>query len=127
MKCPFCQPADTVVSNGLAFAVEDIFPASPGHMLVIPRRHIQTIDEATAEEILAFMDLLKKVKAIIRERYRADGFNIGINEGWVAGQTINHLHIHVIPRVKGDVEDPRGGIRRALPCRHRYSSTPGNL
>ncbi len=120
MKCPFCQLTEPVISNSLAVAVEDSFPASAGHMLIIPRRHILTINEATGEEVQAFMELLKEVKAIIRERYGADGFNIGINEGAAAGQTVSHLHIHVIPRRKGDVEDPRGGIRRALPCRHRY-------
>lgn len=120
VECPFCNLDETVVSNPLAAAVEDIFPTSSGHMLVVPRRHIQTIDEATDEEIQALTRVLTKTKAIIRERYGADGFNIGINEGAAAGQTVNHLHIHVIPRRKGDTDDPRGGIRRVLPCRHRY-------
>ncbi|HHX87977.1 MAG TPA: HIT family protein [Firmicutes bacterium] len=120
MSCPFCQLTEPVLSNHLAMAVEDNFPASPGHMLIIPRRHILTIDQATGEEAMALFKLLKEVKVIIQDRYGADGFNIGINEGAVAGQTVSHLHIHVIPRRKGDVEDPRGGIRRALPCRHRY-------
>lgn len=120
MECPFCQLTELVASNHLAVAVKDSFPASTGHMLIVPRRHIQTIDQATGEEVLAFFQLLKEVQGIIRERYGADGFNIGINQGAAAGQTVGHLHIHVIPRRKGDVEDPRGGIRRALPCRHRY-------
>ncbi len=127
MECPFCKPIEPVIANLLAVAVEDSFPASDGHMLIIPRRHILNIDEATAEEVLALMELLREVKGIIRERYGADGFNIGINEGAAAGQTVSHLHIHVIPRRTGDVDDPRGGIRRALPCRHRYPNTHTSL
>ncbi len=86
---------------------------------MIPRRHILTLDEASEQEIAALFALVREAKELIRRRCRADGFNIGINEGAAAGQTVMHLHIHVIPRRRGDVADPRGGIRKVLPCRGR--------
>lgn len=106
-------------SNALAYAIEDKFPAAAGHSLIIPRRHILTLDEASPEEAAALFNLIIEAKAIIRRKHGADGFNIGINEGAAAGQTVMHLHIHVIPRRRGDVPDPRGGVRKVLPCRRR--------
>ncbi len=80
-------------------------------MLIIPKRHFADFFEATDEEILAINDLLHKAKKLLQEKYKPDGFNIGVNIGYDAGQTIFHLHVHLIPRYKGDVEDPRGGVR----------------
>ena len=107
-------------ANKLAFVIEDKFPAALGHSLIIPRRHMLTLDDASEEETIALLALLKEAKALIGEKYGADGFNIGINEGLAAGQTVMHLHIHIIPRRSGDVPNPRGGIRKVLPSRHRY-------
>jgi diadenosine tetraphosphate (Ap4A) HIT family hydrolase len=107
-------------ANELAYAIEDRFPAATGHSLIIPRRHMLTLDDASVEEASALFALLIETKALIRKKYGADGFTIGINEGVAAGQTVMHLHIHIIPRHSGDVPDPRGGIRKVLPCRHRY-------
>ncbi|MEW5785454.1 MAG: HIT family protein [Bacillota bacterium] len=119
--CIFCTLEESAIAqNGLAYAIEDRFPAAAGHSLIIPRRHILTVDELTERETLAVAGLLKEVKEFIRNRYGADGFTIGINEGETAGQTVMHLHIHIIPRSRGDVADPRGGIRKVLPCRRRY-------
>lgn len=119
--CIFCNMAEVYLcANELAFAIEDRFPAAPGHSLVIPRRHLLTLDDASADEICALFALIREAKAIIKEKYRADGFNIGVNEGAAAGQTVMHAHIHIIPRCNGDVADPRGGIRKVLPCRRRY-------
>lgn len=104
-------------ANSLAYAILDSFPAAVGHSLVIPRRHLLTLDEASEGEVVAFSALIRQTKVIIRQKYGADGFNIGINEGAAAGQTVMHLHIHIIPRRAGDLPDPRGGIRKVLPCR----------
>lgn len=103
-----------VASNTLAFAIRDNYPVSPGHTLVIPKRLIPDSDGITAEEQQAILDLVAVVKGQLREEFAPDGFNIGVNEGGAAGQTVFHLHVHVIPRYTGDVADPRGGIRHAV-------------
>jgi diadenosine tetraphosphate (Ap4A) HIT family hydrolase len=106
--------SDWVAANNLAFAIRDRFPASPGHTLVIPRRLIANWDAATPAEREAILALVDQVKHALGESHRPDGFNLGINEGVAAGQTVFHLHFHVIPRYVGDVPDPRGGIRHAV-------------
>ena len=106
--------APQVGANALAFAIRDNYPVSPGHTLVVPRRVIATLDETTPAEQRALWELVTAVKRDLREQLRPDGFNIGVNEGAAAGQTVAHLHIHVIPRFTGDVPDPRGGIRHAV-------------
>lgn len=106
--------SDWVASNDLAFAIRDGFPASNGHTLVVPRRLIADWDSATPEERGAILQLVDEVKAALRATHQPDGFNLGINEGAAAGQTVFHLHFHVIPRYAGDVSDPRGGIRHAV-------------
>lgn len=113
MSCIFCdtEKLDILVENELAFAIFDKFPVNKGHMLIIPKRHYKNFFEASKEEILAIHDLLHKSKEILTKQYNPDGYNIGININEEGGQTIFHLHIHLIPRYKGDVEDPRGGIR----------------
>lgn len=103
-----------IASNALAFAIHDSFPVSPGHSLVIPRRLIATWDDTTPDEREALLALVCQVKRQLRDEFDPDGFNVGVNEGAAAGQTIFHLHIHVIPRFTGDVPDPRGGIRHAV-------------
>lgn len=108
------QPGEWIASNALAFAIRDTFPVSPGHCLVIPRRVVATWDDTTASERQALLALMTQVKEQLRAELRPDGFNVGFNEGAAAGQTVCHLHIHVIPRFTGDVVDPRGGIRHAV-------------
>ena len=83
-----------------------------GHILSVPQRHISSYFEATPEEVLAIDELISRVKTIFDKRYKPDGCNVGVNVGAAAGQTVFHLHVHVIPRYQGDVPDPRGGIRR---------------
>lgn len=118
--CPFCDiPADRVVAgNDLALSVRDLYPVSPGHTLIIPRRHV--VDwwgaETEREAMLALMD---EVKAELDEQFQPDGYNIGINNGEVAGQTVFHLHMHLIPRYRDDVADPRGGVRHVIPAKAR--------
>jgi len=112
-ECIFCDynKSEIIVENKLAFAVLDHFPVNNGHCLIIPKRHFADFFETTEEEIKAIYSLMHEVKEMFDIQYEPAGYNIGINVGAYAGQTINHLHVHLIPRYIGDVEDPRGGIR----------------
>ena len=118
--CPFCGHAAPILQNNLAFAVFDNTPVNPGHLLLLPHRHVATWFEATAEEHSALLDLLEASREILEARYRPDGYNIGINVGEAGGQTIMHLHIHLIPRHRGDCANPRGGVRGVIPARQNY-------
>jgi len=120
--CPFCTlPLERITdSNDLALVIRDGYPVSPGHTLVIPKRHIGSWFEITPEEQSAMLVLLGKAKAILEEEFKPDGYNIGINDGPTAGQTVPHLHMHLIPRYKGDLEDPRGGVRWIIPGKAKY-------
>ena len=121
-NCPFCTPDPTriVAQAPLACALRDGFPVSPGHVLVIPRRHIPSWFEATPEERIAIFDLLDAVKKTTDDRSHPQGYNIGINVGEAAGQTVMHLHVHLIPRFDGDVSDPSGGVRFVIPSKGNY-------
>jgi diadenosine tetraphosphate (Ap4A) HIT family hydrolase len=121
-ESPFFEipQAEWIGANRSAFAVWDAFPVSPGHALVVSRRLITDWWEATPDERSDIFDLVDVVRAKISENYRPDGFNVGLNAGTAAGQTINHLHIHVIPRYVADVPDPRGGIRNIIPRKGNY-------
>ena len=120
--CPFCNPSPTepILESGTAFAIFDKYPVNPGHVLVIPRRHYSNYFGLTADEQAACWELLNEVAAIIRERFNPDGFNIGINIGRAAGQTVDHVHLHLIPRYDGDVEEPVGGVRGVIPWKRAY-------
>ncbi len=128
MTSPFLQlPQDMhVASNALAFAIRDGFPVSPGHTLIVPRRLVATWFEATREEQVAMLELLDVVKAQLDAELQPDGYNIGINVGPAAGQTVMHLHMHLIPRFNGDVPDPRGGIRHVIPGKGNYLLPPSD-
>jgi diadenosine tetraphosphate (Ap4A) HIT family hydrolase len=118
--CPFCQPDGAVLQNGLAFAVFDKSPVTPGHMLLIPRRHAADWFATTADERRDLLALADEAHAwLLRER-APDGFNLGVNVGEAAGQTVFHVHLHLIPRYKGDVAYPRGGVRGVIPERQNY-------
>ena len=118
--CPFCGEPEIIIENELAFVHPDTYPVSPGHCLIIPRRHIAGYFEATADEKLAIWQLLDEVKPILDREYGPDGYNVGVNIGSAAGQSIPHLHIHVIPRYAGDVENPQGGVRGVIPHKQKY-------
>ena len=122
MHCPFCRlPTERVVIAGdEALVIRDGFPVSPGHTLVIPRRHVGSFFELTEAERHCVFELLAQARAELIENFRPDGFNIGINDGVAAGQTVPHLHLHLIPRYFGDVPDTSGGVRWALPAKARY-------
>ena len=113
-ECIFCNiPRDEIIAeNGLALAFFDRYPVNQGHTLIVPKRHVETYFDATLDEKDAITRLLIKVKEKLDAEYHPDGYNIGVNVGAAAGQTIFHLHVHMIPRYSGDVPDPRGGIRR---------------
>jgi len=123
--CPFCtlEPSRIAGANALAVRFDDGFPITPGHSLIIPRRHFGSFFEATAEERTALLSLLDDAHAEATKAFSPDGFNIGINDGAAAGQTVPHLHIHLIPRRLGDVADPRGGVRWVIPDKARYWPT----
>jgi len=122
--CPFCtlDESGIIASNAHALAVYDGFPVSPGHVLIIPKRHIASFFEATGDEQLALLELLNGIRQLVQTERTPDGFNIGINDGAAAGQTVMHLHIHLIPRYAGDQPDPRGGVRWIFPDKAAYWS-----
>jgi diadenosine tetraphosphate (Ap4A) HIT family hydrolase len=121
-NCPFCHIDDNhkCFQNNLVFTIKDGFPISPGHTLIIPKRHIPSVFEATDEEHKALLRALQAAKVELSQQYAPDGYNIGINDGLAAGQTVMHLHIHLIPRYNGDCIDPRGGVRWIFPDKAVY-------
>ena len=113
-NCIFCSmpQSEIIAENELAKAFYDQFPVNQGHVLIVPKRHVETLFEATLEEMQAINRLLFEIKEILEDKYHPDGYNVGVNVGRAAGQTVFHLHYHLIPRYNGDVADPRGGVRR---------------
>ncbi|NHA14137.1 HIT family protein [Thioalkalivibrio sp. XN279] len=122
MDCPFCEPSQERVfyQDDLICCLWDAFPVSDGHALVITRRHVPTWFEATPEEQAAVTRGIEIARQEIEKTRQPDGYNVGFNGGKAAGQTVFHLHVHVIPRFRGDVEDPRGGVRHVIPGRAVY-------
>ena len=121
--CLFCNVGEEriIAGNDLAFAIRDGFPVTELHSLVIPRRHVSDYFELTKEELLACNELLRTVKEEILARDASvKGFNVGANSGLVAGQSVFHCHIHLIPRREGDVPNPKGGIRHLIPGKGAY-------
>jgi diadenosine tetraphosphate (Ap4A) HIT family hydrolase len=120
--CAFCTLAPVRIIDGNEFAVvvRDGFPVSPGHTLVIPRRHTGSFFDLAVNERAAMLSLLDSARAGVEAGFHPDGYNIGINDGPAAGQTVPHLHIHLIPRYAGDTPDPRGGVRWVLPAKAKY-------
>ena len=117
---PFLDSSLWINQNDSAVAIRDKFPVSPGHTLIIPRRPVASIFELSETELLDCWRLLLAEKAHVEREYSPDGFNVGINVGECAGQTISHAHIHLIPRYKGDHPNPRGGVRGVIPGRADY-------
>jgi diadenosine tetraphosphate (Ap4A) HIT family hydrolase len=123
LDCPFCNPdskRELIVESATAYAIFDKFPVNRGHALIIPKRHCADYFELTFKEQAACVFMLNKVKELVSATFNPDGFNVGINVGEHGGQTINHVHIHLIPRYKGDVEDPRGGVRGVIMDKQKY-------
>lgn len=119
--CIFCQPdREILAQNERAIAVFDKFPVSPGHALVLPRRHVASLWELEPEDYAQCFALVRALKPMLDARFRPEGYNIGVNQGEVAGQSVWHAHVHVIPRYKGDHPDPLGGVRNVIPRKGRY-------
>ena len=120
--CPFCDiPPDRIVAeNSLAVAIRDNYAVSAGHTLVVPREHKGSLFDLSAQNQAAIWQLVGEVRHALNLELTATGFNIGLNDGVAAGQTVMHAHVHVIPRYKDDVDDPRGGIRWVIPDKARY-------
>lgn len=121
--CPFCNPdseRELILESATVYAMFDKFPVSPGHTLIIPKKHCADYFDLSFKEQSACWFMMNKVKEILEKLFNPDGFNIGININETAGQTIPHVHIHLIPRYVGDVEEPRGGIRGVIPEKKNY-------
>lgn len=121
-ECPFCdpEPERILLETEVGLAITDLFPVAEGHTLIIPRRHLRTIYDLPEADQAALWELTRAVRDDLVEELGPDGFTIGLNEGMAAGQSVDHAHIHVIPRFLGDVPDPTGGIRAIFPHRARY-------
>jgi diadenosine tetraphosphate (Ap4A) HIT family hydrolase len=123
LDCPFCNIDSTrelIIESATAYAIYDKFPVNNGHALIIPKKHCSNYFDLSFKEQAACIFILNSVKEIISEKFNPEGFNIGINIGEKAGQTVNHVHIHLIPRYNGDVEEPRGGVRGIIPSKQKY-------
>lgn len=120
--CPFCLPPPVriIAADEWAFVVRDAFPVSPGHTLIIPRRHVGSFFAITPIERESLLYLLEQAKVVLDREFHPAGYNIGINDGASAGQTVPHLHIHLIPRYTDDLPDPRGGVRWVIPGKAKY-------
>lgn len=122
-SCPFCcldSDHEILTETATVYGILDKYPVTNGHALVIPKIHTAEYFDLSAKDQVACWLVVNRVKVLISERYKPDGFNIGINVGTCAGQTVPHVHIHVIPRYKGDVEDPTGGVRGVIPDKRKY-------
>ena len=119
-ECVFCQMKDYILENELAYAIYDKYPVGKGHMLFIPKRHVKDFFDITKEEREAIFELIDEGKKLLDEKYSPDSYNVGINCGEHAGQTIMHVHVHLIPRYIGDMKDPTGGVRGVIPENMKY-------
>ncbi|SEM93371.1 HIT family protein [Lihuaxuella thermophila] len=120
MSCVFCSQPNKILENDLAFAIYDKYPVNQGHMLIIPKRHVSDYFDLTVMEKQAVDRLLAAARNHLEKHYQPDGYNVGINCGKAAGQTIFHVHVHLIPRYVGDLNDPRGGVRGVIPDKRIY-------
>lgn len=123
--CLFCDKDNPkkhriIFENELFYARWDNFPVTPGHAEIVSKRHVVSCDDLREGEVIQAHALFKRTKRLIKEKYHPDGFTVGINEGEAGGQTIFHLHIHIIPRYFGDAPNPRGGIRNIIPGKGDY-------
>lgn len=125
-QCPFCNPSttDMVLRNPLFYARYDRYPVSKGHLLIIPFRHVADFFQLTDAERSAAFELVWQARSKLDLELRPDGYNVGVNVGQIAGQTVMHVHIHLIPRYQGDMEQPEGGVRGVIPEKRIYRNQP---
>jgi len=119
-QSPFLEKRERLIENDIGFVIFDGFPVSKGHCLIVPHRVYSNYFDSTPEEIIGLQTLVVETKTLIDKRFNPDGYNVGINCGEMGGQTVPHVHIHLIPRYGGDVVDPRGGVRGVIPSRRDY-------
>lgn len=121
-QCPFChlEKDRILLENDFAAALLDEYPVADGHMLVIPKRHVGSLFDLPEVELAVLWEMVSLVRGRIMSELKPDGFNIGVNDGSAAGQTVMHAHVHIIPRRQGDAADPRGGVRWIMPEKARY-------
>lgn len=125
-NCPFCNIEKTADKSRIVYqddtwiAIYDNYPVSEGHVLLIPKRHVETFFNLNMIELGSLGVTIGIIKMILDKKFHPDGYNIGANCGEVAGQTVMHCHIHIIPRYKGDMENPRGGVRGVIPEKQKY-------
>jgi diadenosine tetraphosphate (Ap4A) HIT family hydrolase len=122
--CPFCRLVEHHIGMDSVFAASffDPYPVTEGHTLIVPKRHVASLFDLPEEVQAAVWKLVAQVRAKLMAELKPDGFNVGVNDGLAAGQTVMHAHIHIIPRRKGDVADPRGGVRWIIPGKAAYWS-----
>lgn len=123
--CLFCDRDNKnehkiILENNFGYVRWDNFPVSKGHLEIVPKLHIDSFFKLDDKQLIKLYELIKKAKAIIKKKYSPDAYNIGVNEGEAAGRTIHHLHIHIIPRYRGDVKNPHGGVRNIIPGKGKY-------
>lgn len=122
-NCPFCNPEpnqELIAETAITFAIYDKFPVNKGHALIIPKRHCASYFDLNLKEQQVCWFMVNEVKKIIEDQFHPDGFNVGVNINGSAGQTIPHVHIHLIPRYINDCEDPTGGVRGVIPSKQNY-------
>ncbi|MBU4269301.1 HIT family protein [Candidatus Dependentiae bacterium] len=122
-NCIFCNKNNVQIlsESKLAYSIRDKFPVTTGHSLIITKRHVESFFDLTNNEILEINELLKKIKEeILQEDKTVTGFNVGVNIGLSAGQSVFHVHVHLIPRRLGDIENPKGGVRGIIPNKRDY-------
>jgi diadenosine tetraphosphate (Ap4A) HIT family hydrolase len=118
--CLFCTPRGVTRQNALAYCTRDSFPVSPGHSLVIPFRHCPDFFELSPQEMSACLELLVSAREDLQSEFKPDGYNIGVNVGAAGGQSVRHVHVHLIPRYAGDHPSPQGGVRQIIPWKADY-------
>ena len=119
-KSPFLEKKERLLENEVGFVIYDGYPVSRGHCLIVPHRVYSDYFESTNEEVIGLQKLVLETKKLLDGKFQPDGFNVGINSGETGGQTVPHVHIHLIPRYKGDMENPRGGVRGVIPSKQKY-------
>lgn len=120
VKCPFCKHKNLIYDSTFWEAFYDEYPVSEGHTLIVPKRHVTSIFDLNPNEVLSLDIAIQTIKNKLDNEYHPDGYNIGVNVGEAAGQTVQHCHIHIIPRYEGDVVCPRGGVRGVIPSKQFY-------
>ena len=119
-KSPFLEKKERLLENEVGFVIYDGYPVSKGHCLIVPHRVYSDYFESTNEEVIGLQKLVLETKKLLDGKFKPNGFNVGINSGETGGQTVPHVHIHLIPRYKGDMENPRGGVRGVIPSKQKY-------